>query len=262
METDGFGVNINYHINNDEIKSMIESNILAYASQIQCTATWYRNLMISDSDKQTIKLPAGEVHGKVEICPCIIVLKNVLSYENEDFSEDFKGISFSLNKGEVVAIGEKYKFNADYDNDIIKKGDSIVSFVEDNETSVMYGDLNADIIQIHLPPKQFKQYVNIGKYDDYLKIPLLNSIYVVPVIVQAIYEIEEGESDPDSSQFDQNAWYKTIRLLIRKAAKGDDNKFHTMLQEPVKTAEILLNDNSAHAIKSLSRLSGIDYKEQ
>lgn len=252
-EKDGFKLLIKYTVNNDEIKGMIDDHILAYAIQLQCISTWYRNLQTSYSDEQVVFIPSGMVHERVDLCPCIVSMDKIDNYYNSDFSEDFDGISYEINKGEVVAIGERQKFDAIYKNDIIKKGDPIVSFVRDENSPVMFCEWDFDVIRIHLPKEQHKKYNDIGKYEPW-KIPMLNAIYVVPAIVQAINEICRDVVGNGDGTMEKYSWYKTLKVLIMQLAKDDDAAFRRMLNDPIKTTQRLLDDNSAKAVDLLSNV--------
>lgn len=252
--SNGFEIDIKYHLNNSEMEKMIEDKILAYAVQVQCVSTWYRTLKISSSNKDSIFLPSGCVHERVDFCPCIIALKDIPDFVNSDFSDDFSGISFSLNKGEVAGIGEKSKFDALYKKDVLKIGDSIVHIKPDDKAELMYCALDSDIIQVYLPAKQYKMYNTIGEYDKW-KIPALNATIVVPVIVQAIKEI--AESNMTASPYESYAWYKTLVLFMMRAAKDDSRKYKKMLNDPLKTTQLLLNDNSAQTLTLLSGLTRV-----
>ena len=104
---DGFYLNISYSVHNDQIKELLDKHVLAYAVQLQCISTWYRELKVSDADNQKIFIPSGMVHERVDLCPCIIALEKIDNFTNADFTEDFDGIVYEINKGEVVAIGER-----------------------------------------------------------------------------------------------------------------------------------------------------------
>ena len=170
-----------------------------------------------------------------------------VSCTNDDFTEDYDGIPYEINKGEVVAIGERQKFDAIYKNDIIKKGDPIVHFVNDDEATVLYCEWEYDTIRIHLPKEQFKKYNEVGKNEPW-KVPMLNAIYVVPVIVQGIYEIYQDEVAGRPTTLERYSWYKTLKVLIMKVAKDDASEYKRMLGDPIKTSQRLLNDNSLQAL--------------
>jgi len=249
--SDGFKLTITYDVNNDEIKELIDKHILAYAIQLQCISTWYRDLEVSETSEQELFIPAGKVHERVDLCPCIVAVKKIDNFVNSDFTEDFDGISYEINTGEVVAIGDRQKFDAIYKNDIIKKGDPIVHFVNDENSPVMFCEWEYDAIRVHLPKEQFKRYNDIGQYEPW-KVPVVNAIYVVPAIVQGINEIYRDEVENGPGTLEKYSWYKTLKVLIMKAAKDNDAEFRRMLSDPIKTTQRLLNDNSAIAMELVS----------
>lgn len=244
---DGFTLKITYDVNNSEIKMLLSKHFLAYAVQLQCISTWYRELKVSKSEEQVVFIPSGSVHERVDLCPCIVAIEDIDNFSNRDFSEDYDGIPYKINKGEVVAIGERQKFDAIYKNDIIKKGDPIVHFVNDESSPVMFCEWEYDTIRIHLPKTQYKKYNEIGKYEPW-KVPMLNAIYVVPAIVQGIYEIYQDVINNGQGTLERYSWYKTLKIMIMRAAKDDDIAFKRMLSEPIKTAQRLMNDNSSQAL--------------
>ena len=77
---------------------------------------------------------------------------------------------------------------------------------------------------------------------------MLNAIYVVPVIVQGIYEIYQDEVAGRPTTLERYSWYKTLKVLIMKAAKDDASEYKRMLGDPIKTSQRLLNDNSLQAM--------------
>ncbi len=248
---EGYNLQVEFGVNNPEIKELLDKKILAYAIQLQCISTWYRELKICNSDRQTIFIPSGMVHERVDLCPCIVSLERIEKFSNKDFTEDFDGISYEINKGEVVAIGERQKFDAIYKNDIIKKGDPIVHFVNDENSPIMFCEWEYDAIRIHLPKEQYIKYNEMGQYEPW-KIPVLNAIYVVPAIVQGIYEIFRDVVENGSGTLESYSWYKTLKVMIQKAAKDNDVEFRRMLNDPIKTAQRLLNDNSKHSLDILA----------
>lgn len=250
--SNGFNLSVAYEVTNRKIKEMLDQRVLAYALQIQCISTWYRKLEISENAGQNVFIPTSIVHERVDLCPCIIALKDISNFSNDDFSEDFEGITFSINAGEVVGIGERQKFDAIYKDDIIKKGDPIVYFDNDESCSVMFCEWEFAAIRIHLPKKQYEEYIRIGEYEPW-KIPLLNAIYVVPAIVQGIAEIGRDELQTGNGNLSEYAWYKTLKVLIEKAANGEAHMYKKLLADPIRTAQLLLNDNSAQSLELLSK---------
>ena len=81
----------------------------------------------------------------------------------------------------------------------------------------------------------------------------LNAIYVVPAIVQGISEIGRDELQSGDGHLSEYAWYKTLKVLIEKAANGEAHMYKKLLSDPIRTAQLLLNDNSAQSLELLSK---------
>lgn len=252
-EKKGFRITVEYHVNNEKIESMISKRILSFALQIQCVSTWYRDFKVSESKSQNIFVPSKMVHDRVDLCPCIIANERIDDFFIDDFSEDYKGILYSIDQGEVVGIGERKKFDAVYKDDIIKKSESIVHFYCDEHAGKMSCEFENDTIGIRLPKKQWEQYNKIGKSEPW-KVDMLNAIYVTPVIVQAIMEINQDEYNGGHGDMSSRAWYKTLKLFIKRAAKNDENKYKTLVNDPISTAQLLLDNNSAKALELVSNV--------
>ena len=249
---DGYMINVIYSVTNPEIQQLIDEKRVAYALQIQCVSTWFRKLEISSSSVQEFKLPSNMIHERVDMCPCIIALEEITNFINSDFSEDFEGISFSVNPGEVLAIGERQKFDAIYKDDIIKKGDPIVHFINDEKAPVMYCEYDYDTIRVHLPKQQNDKYNHIGTYEGW-KVPVLNAIYVIPAISMGIEEIYKDTCLGGAGTMERWSWYKTLKVMIQRKAKDVDSVYRKMLSDPIKTAQMLMNDNSAQALDIIAK---------
>lgn len=251
-EKDGYTIKVLYSVSNEEVQRLIDEKKAAFALQIQCVSTWFRSMEISEGNIQEIKLSSNMIHERVDMCPCIIAREYLDNFTNKDFADDFEGISFSVNPGEVIAIGERQKFDAIYKDDIIKKGDPIVHFINDEQSPVMFCEYDFDTIRIHLPKHQNEKYNYMGSYEPW-KIPVLNAIYVVPAIAMGIEEIYKDTCMGGSGSLERYSWYKTLKVMIQRNAKDVDSVYRKLLTDPIKTAEMLLNDNSAQALDVISR---------
>ncbi len=249
---DGYQIKVEYSVSNAEIQQLIDEKKAAYALQIQCVSTWFRSMEISESSIQEIKLESNTIHERVDMCPCIIALEKIDDFQNADFTEDYEGISFAINSGEVIAIGERQKFDAIYKDDIIKKGDPIVHFINDDQTPVMYCEYEFDTIRIHLPKQQNEKYNRMGMYESW-KVPVLNAIYVVPAIAMGIEEIAKDTFSGREGTLERWSWYKTLKVMIQTKAKDVDSEYRKMLNDPIKTAQMLLNDNSTQALDVIDK---------
>ena len=252
LESEGYVIHPSFDIENNEIRELIEKNFLTYAVEVQCVSTWFRRLYRVDNN-QEIHLNSMEIHERVEITPCIIANRDIPEFVNDDFEEEYQGMSFEINIGDIIGIGSRRTFDALYQNDIIKNGTSIVSIASSDVKKEITSDFTGNIIQITLPKDQYSDYMDCG-YNK-IKYKLLNAILIIPVLVEAIGIIANDERDSDeTSGFETKSWYKTIVVNLKRYAESDENKYKQLLDKPFSSAELLLGNNSASALKFLSQI--------
>ena len=250
LQPDGYLIRPDFDINNEGIKNYIASGKLTYAVEVLSPATWYRRLF-PVVDNKSIHLDPTVLHERVEIIPCIIATEPISGFANEDFEEEYRGITYELRVGDVIAIGEARSFDALYQNDVIKNGSSIVSIGGDDSAKEIICDFTGSVITITLPTDQYENYKECGYLKS--KYKTLNAILTVPALVEAIGIISNDEENPDhTSGFESKAWYKTIVVNLKRAAENNENKYRQMLKKPFAAAELLLGNNYAAALKYVS----------
>lgn len=161
LESEGYVIHPSFDIENNEIRELIEKNFLTYAVEVQCVSTWFRRLYRVDNN-QEIHLNSMEIHERVEITPCIIANRDIPEFVNDDFEEEYQGMSFEINIGDIIGIGSRRTFDALYQNDIIKNGTSIVSIARSDVKKEITSDFTGNIIQITLPKDQYSDYMDCG----------------------------------------------------------------------------------------------------
>ena len=251
-KSDGYEISVHYKLNAIHVEKLINSGAASYGLEIQCTSTWYRDLKLSNNADDKIFIPSTLIHQRVDICPCIVSCADISEFLSEDFSEEYQGIQISINRGEVLAIGNRKKFDALYKEDIIKKSESIIHFSVSPNDTIESVEYDYDVIQIHLPPRQWELYDNIGQYEPW-KIPMLNAIYATPIITEAITIICHDEEMGIDGPMSNYAWYKTLKYMIGKLANNDLTKYRKLLKNTISTAQMLLNDNASSSISLLNR---------
>lgn len=252
LEPDGYAVHPAFDIENEGIRSLLKEGVLTYALEVQCVSTWFRKLYIIENNK-VIRLDPQMIHERVELIPCVIVAKPVANFTNEDFAEEYQGMKFELNVGDVIGIGQKRTFDALYQNDIIKNGSSIINISRSNFLKEIRCDFSGSIIEITLPADQYDNYRECGYNKS--KYKMLNAILTIPTLVEAIGIIATDERDTEhASGYENHAWYKTIMANLKRFAENDENKYRQLLEKPFASAELLLSNNSSSALDFLRQI--------
>ena len=242
----------NFEINNKGIQILLSKRILTYALEVQCVSTWFRKLY-PIHENRVIRLDPQMIHERVELIPCIVAATSIEGFTNEDFAEEYQDMKFDLNAGDIIGIGQKRTFDALYQNDIIKNGSSIVDVGGNDKLKEIQCDFSQSTIKLTLPADQYENYRSCGYNRS--KYKMLNAILIVPALVEAIGIIAADEKDPEHQSGHQNrAWYKTIVVNLKRFAENDERKYLQLLEKPFASAELLLGNNSADALKFLCQV--------
>lgn len=250
LQPDGYLVRPAFEINNAGIADLIVAGKLTYAIEIQSPATWYRKLFPVKENKP-IRLESASIHERVELMPCIIATTQISGFTNEDFEEEYQGMAFDINAGDIIAIGEVRTFDALYQDDIIKNGTSPVTIARSETAKEISCDLSGSLIEITLPAEQHDRYLECGYKPE--KYKALNAVLSIPALVEAIGVIANDVNYPNRpSGLESKAWYKTIVVNLKRAAENKEDKYRALLETPFASAELLLGNNYAATLQYLS----------
>lgn len=250
LQPDSYLVHPAFEINNAGIDALIEEGKLMYAVEIQSPATWYRKLFPVKGNTP-IRLEPASVHERVELTPCIIATTQIPGFTNDDFEEKYTGMTFDLNAGDVIAIGEIRTFDALYQDDIIKNGTSPVTIARSETAKDISCDFSGSLIEITLPADQHDRYLECGYKPE--KYKALNAVLSIPALVEAIGIIANDVNYPNQpSGLESKAWYKTIVVNLKRAAENKEDKYRQLLDKPFASAELLLGNNYAATLQYLS----------
>lgn len=250
LQPDCYLIRPAFEINNAGIAELIEAGKLTYAIEIQASATWYRKL-VPVKENKPIPLDTSFIHERVELTPCIIATTQIIAFTNDDFEDEYQGITFDINAGDVIAIGEAKCFDALYQDDIIKNGTSPVTIARSDTAKEISCDFSGSLIEITLPADQHDKYLECGCKPE--KYKALNAILSIPALVEAIGIIANDVKHPDQlSTLESKAWYKTIVVNLKRVAENNESKYRALLDTPFATAEMLLGNNYSATLQYLS----------
>ena len=247
-EEDGFSIVPSFSTENSEVQQLIDEGFATYALQIRCKTTWYRDFIII-KDNQREFISSTLLHDRVELYPCIIMLKNFPGFKSSDFIEAYGDQSFDLSKSDVIGIGIPVYFKAYYESDEIKEPNSIITIDKiDNEEYIKVLLDNPDgNIHVQMPEEQYQKYMNIGTYGNSNKVALLHTTVHIPVIVFALQAMRyDDEDSPDT--YSTKGWYKSLETAMLKLCNGNQNEVDELLNDPLNAAERLLRNNMSDAL--------------
>lgn len=247
----GYKISTNFSVNDRQLKEMLDDGTLQYAVYIECQTTMLRKLKYVKAN-DAVELPAGSVHFRVNYVPYIIAAGNVEHFECDDFSEEYQGIDFKLEKGVIVGIGTVRQFKAVYSEDVISDAASIVEVKSSDTEKFMKVDLNGSHITVLLPSNQCAIYKRFKAEKS--KYPLFHEIVTIPAIMQALTEIDKGLENGNGSEYSQNPWYVTLEKHLDQIAESTGKGKKELCEEPLYTAQLIMGNNSEKAFKEIEAM--------
>lgn len=246
---DGYNLNFDFKITNDNLNNLINNNKAKIGVLVKSSSVWYRKFF-DLTNQNNIFLSSREVYGKVELLPCVVATSRIEHYYSDNFEEEYKITSISINPGEYLAIGDELSFDALLDTDIFKNTASIFELAPTNEKNISY-DINSDKIVIFVPKDIHQKYVSVALNATSPK-SILNSTLVFPVLLSVIYEIKK-----DGELYEDKKWYKTIKKTIEtkassKTIAGLD--FSGEIDDPLLVAQSLTNGLTISSFNKLEEI--------
>lgn len=200
-------------LKNDEIEKLIADGIAEYLVHIECSYTSYRTVIKTDEKEIKKIIPEHKLNGKVSVCAFIVAKKEIPHYYNSSFNEDYDGINFSLNRGNIIGIGGQVNIEVTKEVEELSKIPSIFTIcrcAEDIDESMKF-DITGEKIAITLCSKSFENYKILSGLST--MIPVLHSMVIVPALIYT-FEVLRKEG---VSEFEDLRWFKSIKRTLYKS---------------------------------------------
>jgi hypothetical protein len=102
-----------FKTNNDDLIELVKSKKAFYAVHVECLQTRYREIFTTATDTLVFEVPSGQIEGRVEVCSFILAAQPIKSYRNSGFHDDYAKLSFTVRKGDTLAVGQDREFTAE-----------------------------------------------------------------------------------------------------------------------------------------------------
>lgn len=204
-----------------DLRKYIEDDKACYALYIECPTTMYRQMFKSKSTSFTVELPVDCVEGKVQICPFIVAVSDIENYSCSNFHSDFAGLTFNINKGDVLAIDKDSDFDAMKEADVLRNIASIFSVKENKESNPPVMDVNIldNKIEILMSPQNYKIYTTLKQ--DTTRTAILSSMIVIPALVHIVDMLKNGKIDCE--EYEDRRWFRALKRRMHELGLNIEN---------------------------------------
>jgi hypothetical protein len=196
----------------EDLNQLIADRKARFAFHFECSSTRYRKMFISFEHAFTFEIQADELDGKVQICAFILAAADMEHYRIAEFHEDYEGHTFSIKKGDVLAIDSERTFYADKDADPLKRIPSIFSVVPNHgeDSQPLDFDCSGNKIVIKLNVDNFEKYKYLSVSQNLQ--PLLTSLITLPVLISIL---EMMRAEEELLEYEDCRWYQVIKSRLK-----------------------------------------------
>lgn len=242
VKPDGYNIVFEFEaeIGDDIIAELIATGKATFAYHVQCAQTCYRASFETKEKtfKKTIK--EDDLNGIVEVCPFIIVKEDIKAFASENFSSDYMGIRFDIDKGGILAIGDSSQHTINKDLNDLNNTSSIFVVTTAPGIGNMHVDMTDKKINVYLPQEQHGIYRSISKNPTTQK--TMHAMIFVPALMKVLMELRiRLETNGDFAEYADSRWTRSLEKVAEKRfSKSLEDLLTT--KEPLELAQLLLKN--------------------
>jgi len=227
------------------INDLVRKGDACFVVHVECSNTLYRKAFEFAEQNYRIQIPSDNLNDVVEVNVFTRAKKNLSGYRVDSAHSDYGNVVFNVEKGDILALGESHVFYVEAPFDALSPIGSIMQITEthkdgDQPMQVEYGGQK---ILIELSKKDFEDYKRL-KATEGVSTALTMGI-VLPVLVDAIYKLQEAEEDDDLR------WVRNLKRRI----DGVERKLE---DDPLEIAQRILEFPLKRTFASARKLAEAD----
>lgn len=227
------------------INELVKKGEACFVIHVECGNTLYRKAFEFEDESHSVQIPSDSLNDAVEVNVFTRAKKNMSGYRVEKAHSDYGNVAFTVEKGDIIAVGDSHVFYVEAPFDALSPISSIMQITEthkdgDQPMQVQYGGQK---ILIELSKKDFDDYKRL-KTLDWVSAALTMGI-VLPVLVDAIYILQRGEEDDDLR------WVRSLKRRIEDVGMKHED-------DPLETAQRILELPLKRTLASARKLSEAD----
>ena len=257
---DGFNTRLVFEaaLTNKELLGLVRSGKASFVYHMECSQTGFRKVIRTDKLSSSYVLSNREVKNLVQICPFIVADENLQSYFSKDFDDDYKGMSFDVEEGCVLAVGQQVNADVSVRIDDLANTPSIFSIIQNTDETIkeMKVDGSGEKIVVQLPYNDYYSYKSLSQNPRFETV--LNALTIVPALVLVIEEIKRWDSEEMNRRGQDCGWFRSIRNVLLKEFDCDVEGGGLSGRESMELAQKLIGSPLPGAFAELSGVEGIE----
>ncbi|NMA86056.1 MAG: hypothetical protein GX968_01885 [Tissierellia bacterium] len=239
-----------YLLDNHNLQNLLKEDKIEIIYRIECSETMYRRIFAAKESKYEISIEESYLNGKIEISSYIVAKRDLRDYNNPLFHPDYRGLSFDIDRANIIGIGEKFTIRLDKDIEELYNIPSIVTISrnENKNEKEMKINLDGDKINIILSEEDYvyqQNLISVAKYQ-----PVLHAMIIMPALIH-IFTLIKETNEEYIEILSEKRWFRVMDGVLRKMGMALD-KDSIETHGAYKLAQIILDNPINRALGSLT----------
>lgn len=254
--------NLHYTITDASLISLLEQGKLKGAFIVECSASVYRSRFDISTMPYDLKVSAHEINGNVVASCYLYAAEDIVDFKSSGFIPEYAGYSFDIDKFDILAVDDGFKFKIELDPTEDDKVASIFTVVKkEDDSDIMSYDYDDKKIIVRLPAAYYDCYDNIKTKKECNNIAF--AMIAIPALAGCLedvctryYTIEEI--------LDDQSWFNAICISYKRRT-GNALTFEDFEStNKLELAQTVLNSASCNALKDFDNmlLGGMNHPEE
>lgn len=250
-KTDIILKNVHFELSDTGLEALFTGGYVECAMIIECSASMFRKKYTIRDLHQDISITIGDLSGNVYVSAFMYATQAINNYSNPQFLDDYTGYEFEIDKYDILAVDDGYKFNIDTNPDSDNKVSSIFTIVKQNNAGMMLGyQSTLNRINITLSPEYYSYYDNLKNTSDFNNI--MFAMLAIPVLTGCIYDIKNGEYSDIEDIYETQRWFKAVCMSYKRETGKELTLDELNDLNPVELAQIVLNNSTCNGLKDFN----------
>ena len=222
-------------LDNKELLDLIKNEKAEFVFHIECSQTYYRNIAATSETEVIHRIPENKLSNKVTVCSFIVAREDISNYKNDSFHEDYEGISFNIERGNILAIGGQMDFKIIKEAEELSKVPSIFSILrrDTNDDIGMEIDINDDKIKLWLSNEDFINYQILVKRPNLQ--PSIHAMMIFPALMLVFEKIKNNGIE----EYEDFKWFQAINRILKKSGITLDRETIDLYQSFILAQKLL-----------------------
>lgn len=199
---------VKQNLSNRTLDRLIQEHKAAFCAEVHCQQTVYRKSFLSFARDTAITIPARHLLNKVDVEFYITATEDIPDYQIDGANEDYKGYTFEIGKGDILAYSDPINFPAEKDWQAFMAVTSFMEIQEYNEEEgPLLFSLTQDKIMVQMAKSDYKKY-NTFNTAQYLY-PIFHSSIAFPALVYTLTMMTKS-----AGEYENSKWYINLKWRL------------------------------------------------